>query len=411
MKLLVVSWRMPWDGVASAGRKTHNYYLKRLGKVYHDNLFLISFCEDENLIHCDLDRYGIQKEIISIKMDFISKIIRGIRSLSSKWNLFDSYGGISPGWYLHEVYKRVKQVKKKGFVPDIIILEWTQMLFAYKKLKSIFPDAKFVASEHDVSYLSYKRKIDYANKGMSRYIAFLKYKNLRKTELDTLNHLDFVFLHNMKDMNLLIKDGLEKDKMNWIVPYFMKSSQKYKYSPQKKDIVFFGAMARPENYLSAIWFIENVLYNLENKSIKFYIIGGNPADQLKKYKSNRVILTGFVDNVHEYFQKAMCLVAPLVLGGGIKIKVLEGLAFGIPVLTNTIGIEGIPAVNGRDYLHCESKKEYIDTINKMCLGKIDIKDIPKNARNFVSNNFQIDKSFSYYNQELQNLVSNKKINI
>ncbi len=67
----------------------------------------------------------------------------------------------------------------------------------------------------------------------------------------------------------------------------------------------------------------------------------------------------------------MCLAAPLLLGAGVKVKVIEALSAGLPVLTNTIGIEGIEAVNGESYFHCETPQEYADVISRLGNGEID----------------------------------------
>ncbi len=407
MRVLVVSWRMPWDEASSAGRKTHNYYLKRLVAEYGKDVYLISFAEVDDLPHCDLDKYGVSRKIIPVKMDFASKVIRNLMSISAKYNYDDKYGGIIQKWYLYKVMGVATELKKSGLIPDVIVLEWTQMLFAYDGLRKIFPDAKFVSSEHDVSYLSYKRKLDYASNGKRKERAQKQYQNLRVNELAVLSKMDLIFTHNLKDKELLVNDGIKQSLVDWIVPYFMPCKEHYKIFEEKRNIVFFGAMARPENYLSAIWFIENVLYKLKDEKVKFYIIGGQPAKDLEKYKSERVIMTGYVDNVYDYFQKACCLVAPLVLGGGIKIKVLEGLSFGIPVITNTIGIEGIPALNKKDYFLCETPDDYINTINGILDGNFDLGWISNNAINLVTSTFDIERSFNNYLSRIEKLLKRR----
>ena len=75
------------------------------------------------------------------------------------------------------------------------------------------------------------------------------------------------------------------------------------------------------------------------------------------FKPDVITVTGFVKEISKYFEQSLCLVAPLVLGAGIKIKVLEAMSAGLPVLTNQIGIEGIPAQNGIHYYYCERPQE------------------------------------------------------
>lgn len=60
-------------------------------------------------------------------------------------------------------------------------------------------------------------------------------------------------------------------------------------------------MSRPENYLSALWFINNVMPLLNDLNIRFIVLGSKPSDELKNIKSDKVIITGFVDNIEAIY--------------------------------------------------------------------------------------------------------------
>lgn len=206
----------------------------------------------------------------------------------------------------------------------------------------------------------------------------------------------------MKYKAVLMREGILESKIIGLVPYF-KNMTLVPRNSNYKDILFFGAMARPENSLSAIWFIENVLPRLTDLDIRFVILGSNPPGELKKYQSDRVYITGFVDSITPYFSQSMCLVAPLVLGAGIKIKVLEALSSGIPVLTNEIGIEGIPAKNEQEYFQCTKPEEYEAMIRCIYNKKFDEKYIENKAKEFIRENFSVDGFSSYYRNEIYRL--------
>ena len=111
------------------------------------------------------------------------------------------------------------------------------------------------------------------------------------------------------------------------------------------------------------WILNKYYYFFYN--LHFYIIGGNPHQSLFKYESERIHITGFVDSIDFYFSNCIALVVPLLLGAGIKVKVLEAMSAGVLVLTNDIGIEGIPAKDGEHYFHCESATDYKNLLNKL----------------------------------------------
>ena len=106
----------------------------------------------------------------------------------------------------------------------------------------------------------------------------------------------------------------------------------------------------------------------------------------------------------QYFASALCLVAPLVLGAGIKIKILEAFSAGLPVLTNDIGIEGIPAQAGKDYVHCNTVEDYIRNIDYL-LNNLDIQaQISKNAREFISQHYNLNNDLINLNNRLTDLL-------
>ena len=105
-----------------------------------------------------------------------------------------------------------------------------------------------------------------------------------------------------------------------------------------------------------------------------------------------MIVTGFVDSPNQFFEDSMCMVVPLVIGAGIKIKVLEGLSSGIPVISNEIGIEGIAAQNGNQYLHAETAVEFAEAIKKINLDKGLSEQLSENAKKMIATNYNEQRS-------------------
>jgi len=161
-------------------------------------------------------------------------------------------------------------------------------------------------------------------------------------------------------------------------------------------------MGRTENSLSAIWFINNVMPLLKNTNCRFVVIGSNPPKELLQYKSDRIHITGFVEAIDPFFKKSLCLVAPLVLGAGIKVKVLEGLSAGIPVLTNSIGIEGIPAKKNTDYFFCQTPNDYAEVIRRLVNNNKT--NVGTYAKTLINKYFLIDESLEKYKNIVMDIV-------
>ena len=379
-KVLWVSALVPYDKVPHAGGKTHNFYVKGLHKSGLFDIKLVTFAAYNELPNIDLADYGIDNHIILFNTNILKRIFWGIWWRIHRWNFLSRDAGNITPFVKHSVMKVLRELKRSGYAPDVIVLQWTSIVLLKEYISELFPGVPVVAVEEDVSYLGSKRQMEFETSLIKRYFKKKLYTALKHRELQALRESRLTIVNNVKDKKLLQTDDSSIKLFMW-APYFM-SYLPLEHKGGTKDIIFYGAMSRPENYLSSEWFIKNVM-PLLSKDYRFIIIGNGPHESLMKYQFDRVIITGFVDDPSPYFQSALCLAASLLLGAGVKIKVIEALSAGLPVLTNTIGIEGIEAVNGESYFHCETPQEYADVIIKLGNGEIDSEKVSAASKKLV----------------------------
>lgn len=399
-KMLWISPYAPYDGVAHGGGKTHNFYIKYFQKTQKFDITLLSLCMPEEEDCLDLDRYGIKNYIYVMDKNKCSKLARVIVSGLAYRNPLDRYAGVCLPYERWHMNRQIIKYKKEQEIPDIIVLQWTFSLMFIDLLKKYFPNSMIVSIEEDVTFLNFQRKSSTCeNANWRKNFWKLRYAIMREKELLGLTKVDLVVTNNSKDTRLLEDNGLTNSIFT-AVPYF-DSYDHVRRDITSKDIIFWGAMSRKENYFSAIWFIENVLPKIEDPEVRFLIVGANPDKLLRKYVSDRIVVTGYVQDVTDYFSKALCAVAPLVGGAGIKIKILEAMSAGIPILTNEIGIEGIAAVKNRDFLYCETPDEYAENINKILEGRLDVSTLSLRSKKFMKENYDLSRKLD----ELIDLIS------
>lgn len=391
----------PLSFSASGGSRTFNYYFKRFQSDGSFDIRLISCAKFADKDKAEAELSGFEHKLI-FWGDPSKSMIQKIKNLESRYNPWNANANLISNSDVDEIIETAEQYKGNGYVPDIVILEWTPIVLLAEKIKSVFPDARLVASEHDVTFVGYERKRDYY-KGIKKIFWKQKADWEKKKELSALCNCDLILPHNPDNLNLLIQEGYERKKLHWLSPFF-NNMENCDRRTNFKDILFFGAMARSENYLSAIWFIENVVPLISDLDVRFVILGSNPPDNLKKYQSDRIVVTGFVESIVPYFESAACLVAPLVLGAGIKVKILEGLSSGVPVITNDIGIEGIPAKSGLEYIHASEPKDYESAVRSAVKG--DLEPIGIAGKAFIKKNYDLFKSFDDYKEKIKLLCRN-----
>lgn len=397
IKIIWIASNAPYDRAPAAGGQTFNYYIKGFKKDKRFDVRLVCWGDINKKEEIEKENRDIVHHVIYTESSIKIKL-KKLKNVESMYNPWNKNANLISNYCADEIFRILIQYKSEGYFPDYIILEWTNTVVLSRQIKKIFPFAKLVASEHDVTFVGYKRKKDYFS-GIKKIQWMQKYNHEKKTELEALKLCNHVLPHNADNRNILLQNGIDEKKIKWLVPYF-NNMENCKRKSNHKDILFFGAMSRPENYLSALWFINNVMPLLNDLNIRFIVLGSKPSDELKNIKSDKVIITGFVDNIEPYFESAMCLVAPLVLGAGIKVKILESLSSGIPVLTNDIGIEGIQAVHEREYFHCTEPSEYEKYIRALYNKEIDEEKLEENSRQFMKKNFDIKKSLNDYKEML-----------
>lgn len=399
--LLWISFMVPYDGVPHAGGKIHNYYIKELVKLQHFNVRLLTFAQEKELQKIDLEKYNIQYDLIVHHSKGIKHLFWGGLNKLNSINFFDSNGGFVPPYVYFSLRKKLKEIKLSGYEPEVIVLQWTRMVLMIDYVKKLFPNAKIVTIEEDVYFLSYLRKYESEKNVFLKFIKKRAYENLRKKELVSLDTSELIIVNNCKDYKLLKDNKIKTDMWEWS-PYFQSLSSK-NYIGDCNDIVYYGAMSRPENWKSAIWFIENVWPKISDLDIRFVVVGNNPHKELLKYESEKIVFTGFVDDITPYLQHSLCMVAPLVMGAGVKIKVIEGLSLGMPILTNNIGIEGISAMHMQHYFHCENPSEYAETIRKIVKREIDVKGVSSEAKKLVLQKYNYEESLYEFDKRLRQL--------
>lgn len=398
MNILIISNHAPYDTVGAAGEKTHNFYLKTLASNKDYKVNLITVCSSDDYRKLDYDAYGIDNEVFIESQGSFSVLKRQIlRSFGYIVNHKDKYANFVSLERKKFFLKCLYSLKKDGYVPDCIILEFTHCILLIEDVKKFYPNVPVIGSSHDVSYKGSERVYNYEKNMIKKFFRKRQYENLKMREVQALSLLDCIVPQNENDINILKKnDSLKTKRFLRIVPYY-DSYADIKRHPDGRTIIFYGSMSRKENYLSVIDFIENV-FNYLTTDKRLVVIGGNPPECLKKYKSNKIFVTGFLPlkEVKEYFSSCECMVVPLLLGSGIKVKILEALSGAVPVVTNDIGNEGIFAENGKQIILCANNSEFIDFLDNKKITSAALQQIGENGKNYVLHNFNLKKSQENY---------------
>ena len=133
-------------------------------------------------------------------------------------------------------------------------------------------------------------------------------------------------------------------------------------------IVFTGVMDYPPNEDAVLWFAEKVWPWLRHRrpELVFQIVGTRPTARIMALAANAGIeVTGEVPDVRPYVEQALAFVVPLRSGGGTRLKILQAMAIGCPVISTRLGAEGLAVGDRDDILFAEQPGEFVARIEEL----------------------------------------------
>jgi sugar transferase (PEP-CTERM/EpsH1 system associated) len=136
-------------------------------------------------------------------------------------------------------------------------------------------------------------------------------------------------------------------------------------APGKNRIVFVGSMDYHANIEGVVNFAREVWPNLRARQPKlvFTIVGRYPSREVRELaRTPGIEVTGTVDDVRPFYRKAVAAIVPINVGGGSRLKILEAMAAGVPVVSTTLGAEGLDMRHGENILIADTNEQLVEAI-------------------------------------------------
>jgi glycosyltransferase involved in cell wall biosynthesis len=162
--------------------------------------------------------------------------------------------------------------------------------------------------------------------------------------------------------------------------------------PKSKNILTLGTLHYPPNADGIRWFFNEVfpLVRQQVPDATLTIIGKNPPQdfyQAAEQNPNAIQVTGYVPDLDPYMEQAAILVVPVRAGGGMRVRILEAFSRAMPVVTTTIGLEGIDAIPGRDVLVKDTEKDFANAVIELLTNEERQTQLAENGRVFVEKHY------------------------
>tara|TARA_Y100000385_G_C13045806_1_gene617410 strand:- start:370 stop:1566 length:1197 start_codon:yes stop_codon:yes gene_type:complete len=280
----------------------------------------------------------------------------------------------------------IKTLKSKSF--DIILLE-SLFTTPYIETLKTYSSAKIVLRSHNLEYIIWKRlSKESVNPARKVYLKLLS-SQLKKYELDIFDKIDGIATISNED----------KKKYNELncpvkietIPFGIETNQ-YEISKNKNKVLKFfhiGAMDWKPNLEAVSWLIKDIWPKIQTQipSAELHLAGKNMPDWIFKNSSLNIFNHKEVKNSSSFILENDIMIVPLLSAGGIRVKIIEGMAHGKAIISTAIGAEGISYKDEENIIIANSLEDFVEIAQKLEANKIDFTKIGTQARKHVVNNY------------------------
>lgn len=248
-------------------------------------------------------------------------------------------------------------------------------------------NAKIIYFGHDLHSLREKREYE-----ISKDPKLLESSNKWKIiEHKLFTSSDVIYVVGSYEQQVLLNEYSDKPIRN-IPVYFYDDvlSEPISNFSERKDLLFVGGFNHKPNVDAVLWFAKEIFPSILKKypDMKWYVVGSNPPKSVTELASENIIVTGFIsdEELTEMYRKCKIVVVPLRYGAGVKGKVVEAAYNLLPIVTTSIGAEGLSLEEGALTV-ADTEAEIINKVCELYDNDEKLSEISANCKRFIQNHF------------------------
>lgn len=299
--------------------------------------------------------------------------------------------------------KLIQTLKEHEF--DIVQLEGLFMGVYIDTIKKN-SKAKIVLRAHNVEHHIWDRHIANEKKNTRKIYLSIQNKRLKQFELKVINAVDAIVTITQNDAVEFKKLGCHKPLFACITGVDVKEYQaKLGLSEKAKTIFYFGSMDWLPNQEAVTWFLNNCWQTIHKAvpEAKLIVAGRGMPLEFFHITLPNVLIVENVENGKAFYQQHQLMVVPLLSGSGLRIKIIEGMAYGKAIVSTPIGAEGIKYTNGENIVIAPDAQAFAKAVIALLKNDDERKRLESNAAAFSRlhfDNMQVVSSLIYFYKQL-----------
>jgi glycosyltransferase involved in cell wall biosynthesis len=221
-----------------------------------------------------------------------------------------------------------------------------------------------IGDMHNVEYDNIYRAYKQTKNLFRKLYLYTEYRHLKREEVRATQKFDMVIAMTERD-RAIIRGELPRARVETI-PHGVDAEffQRPAVQEERLSIMFIGLMSYYPNHHGVLYFLDEIfpLILAKQPKAKLYIVGAWPSKKIVRRANENIIVTGWVDDVKPYMARGQVFVIPLLIGGGMRGKALEAMAMRRPIVTTTLGCEGINLKHGESVLFADTPEAFAQSV-------------------------------------------------
>ena len=320
-------------------------------------------------------------------------------------NLFRKVPYTISKYHDYNIYKKIEGIIKEKNI-DIVFIDHLHMAFYGKLIKEKFNRIKLILREQNAEYIFWKRIFKEEKNIIKKFIFWGQSLKILNYEREITNIFDKCFMISPIDQLNLLKINLNTKTVAISTAMNIKKYQLSQIvNTVPHSMIYVGNFSWLPNLQGLLWFLREVWPEIieEFSDAKIFVVGKNPSDEIIRFKGENVIVTGYVNNVKPWIEKAEIFLVPLFSGGGIRIKILEAMAMGKPTVSTSIGAEGIGVSDMKNIIISDNKENFVKSIKLLFNNKKIRDNLSKNSRKLIKEKYSFEVIEKALTQAIDNL--------
>lgn len=300
-------------------------------------------------------------------------------------------------------------VRKDSY--DFVIAEYSVM-GQFIHCNPLLPPVRRVISVHECYYLARRKAFRHNAFGPAKLQEAINLKGLKKYEFEMYRNADKVLTLTPQGKDELLEICPELDIT--VVPHDVnvENFSFSEFTEKEKIIVFVGNYLHYPNVDAVLYFHQEIWPRVRSRlpDVRFVIVGQSPPPEIQSLAKDKAItVTGRVDDVRSFLREGRVFICPVRLGGGFRGKILEAMAIGRPVVSTSLGAQGIPVDQRENIIVADDPAEFAQGVLDMMNDDSLFERIRAKARKMVEENFAWEKGIQIMEEVLKRMLREKPL--